>query len=320
MKQNRHLAAIASSLMLSLVLGACASKSPAPVVERGSSAATPTAASAAAAKDFYTVKKGDTLYSIALDHGLGPRELAAMNNIENPNRILVGQQLRVRAAGAGAPAPAGDGVVTQPIGGGGVESRPLESSPATAQPVAATGRNTATLKVEPKAGKEPYSEQVLLQAQNQGQGPTPVPAVKPEETAVAVKPAEPRVESAGADDVPWAWPSTGKLVTPFNDATSKGIDIGGKAGDPVLAAGDGKVVYAGTGLRGYGQLVIVKHNGTFLSAYAHNQKLLVKEGQSVTRGQKIAEMGNTDADQVKLHFEIRRQGKPVDPGKYLPAR
>ncbi|MDQ5960632.1 MAG: lipoprotein NlpD, partial [Pseudomonadota bacterium] len=100
----------------------------------------------------------------------------------------------------------------------------------------------------------------------------------------------------------------------------KGIDIGGKAGDPVIAAGDGKVVYSGTGLRGYGMLIIVKHNATFLSAYAHNQKLLVKEGQTVSKGQKIAEMGNSDADQVKLHFEVRRQGKPVDPLKYLPQR
>ena len=101
---------------------------------------------------------------------------------------------------------------------------------------------------------------------------------------------------------------------------NKGYDIAGKAGDPVLAAAEGRVVYAGSGLRGYGNLIILKHNNTFLTAYAHNQNVLVKEGQSVSKGQKIAEMGNTDADQVKLHFEVRRQGKPVDPLKYLPQR
>ncbi|EKE16874.1 MAG: hypothetical protein ACD_10C00751G0002 [uncultured bacterium] len=111
-----------------------------------------------------------------------------------------------------------------------------------------------------------------------------------------------------------------KVTAPFSDSGNKGLNFAGKAGDPVVAAGDGKVVYAGAGLRGYGELVIVKHNATFLSAYAHNRKILVKEGQSVTRGQKIAEMGSTDADSVKLHFEIRKQGKPVDPAQYLPKR
>ena len=106
----------------------------------------------------------------------------------------------------------------------------------------------------------------------------------------------------------------------FDESRSKGLGIAGKAGDPVLAAADGKVVYAGSGLRGYGNLVILKHNNTYLTAYAHNRTLLVKEDQSVQKGQKIAEMGNSDADRVKLHFEIRRQGKPVDPARYLPAR
>ena len=110
------------------------------------------------------------------------------------------------------------------------------------------------------------------------------------------------------------------MTEPFNDSSNKGLNFSGKAGDPVLAAGEGKVVYAGAGLRGYGELVIVKHNAVYLSAYAHNRKILVKEGQQVTRGQKIAEMGKTDADAVKLHFEIRKQGKPVDPAIYLPKR
>ena len=123
----------------------------------------------------------------------------------------------------------------------------------------------------------------------------------------------------GDDPVSFQWPVRGNLIAGFDEAKNKGLDIAGKAGDPVLAAADGKVVYAGSGLRGYGNLIIIKHNNTYLTAYAHNQTLLVKEEQAIKRGQKIAEMGNSDADQVKLHFEIRRQGKPVDPAKYLPS-
>jgi lipoprotein NlpD len=126
--------------------------------------------------------------------------------------------------------------------------------------------------------------------------------------------------SAPDDGLGFAWPASGSVVAGFDEAKNKGLDIAGKAGDPVLAAADGLVVYAGAGLRGYGNLIILKHNNTFLTAYAHNQALLVKEDQKVRKGQKIAEMGKTDADRVKLHFEIRRQGKPVDPAKYLPAR
>jgi lipoprotein NlpD len=126
--------------------------------------------------------------------------------------------------------------------------------------------------------------------------------------------------SSGDEDIAWIWPAHGTLIAGFDDAKNKGFDIGGKAGDAVLAAADGRVVYAGAGLRGYGNLIILKHNNTYLTAYAHNQTLLVKEDQSVQKGQKIAEMGNSDADRVKLHFEIRRQGKPVDPARYLPQR
>jgi lipoprotein NlpD len=118
----------------------------------------------------------------------------------------------------------------------------------------------------------------------------------------------------------FAWPHPGPVLAGFDEAKNKGLDFAGKAGDPVLAAGDGKVVYAGSGLRGYGNLVILKHNNTYLTAYAHNQTLLVKEDQNVIKGQRIAEMGSSDSDRVKLHFEIRKQGKPVDPAKLLPAR
>jgi lipoprotein NlpD len=133
-------------------------------------------------------------------------------------------------------------------------------------------------------------------------------------------PASAPVAAEATDEaMSFSWPAKGSLVAGFDESKNKGLDIAGKAGDPVLASADGRVVYAGSGLRGYGNLIILKHNNTFLTAYAHNQTLLVKEDQTIKRGQKIAEMGNSDADQVKLHFEIRRQGKPVDPAKYLPA-
>ncbi|MBP6404650.1 MAG: peptidoglycan DD-metalloendopeptidase family protein [Proteobacteria bacterium] len=144
-------------------------------------------------------------------------------------------------------------------------------------------------------------------------------ASAPRPVAAASAPAAPAAP-AGEDDVSWAWPVNGTLIAGYDEVKNKGLDIGGKAGDAVVAAADGRVVYAGAGLRGYGNLIILKHNNTYLSAYAHNQTLLVKEDQSVRKGQKIAEMGSSDADRVKLHFEIRRQGKPVDPARYLPAR
>ena len=146
-----------------------------------------------------------------------------------------------------------------------------------------------------------------------GAAPTPAPSGTVT-TATAPAPRD------GDDDVNWAWPSAGPVVGGFEEGKVKGLQIGGKVGDPVLAAADGRVVYAGAGLRGYGNLVIIKHNNTYLTAYAHNQTLLVKDDQPVRRGQKIAEMGSTDADSVRLHFEIRRQGKPIDPAKLLPPR
>jgi len=142
----------------------------------------------------------------------------------------------------------------------------------------------------------------------------PMPVASAPTTSVA-----PAAPSAAEESISFQWPARGNLLSGFDESKNKGVDIGGKAGDPVLAAADGRVVYAGAGLRGYGNLIILKHNNTYLTAYAHNQTLLVKEDQVIKRGQKIAEMGNSDADQVKLHFEIRRQGKPVDPAKYLSA-
>lgn len=154
--------------------------------------------------------------------------------------------------------------------------------------------------------------------------PASAAASTPRGTATAAAPSLPPVNTPpvapGDDDVSWGWPTSGSVIAGFDEQKNKGLDIAGKAGDPVIAAADGRVVYAGAGLRGYGNLIILKHNNTYLSAYAHNQSLLVKEDQAVRKGQKIAEMGSSDTDRVKLHFEIRRQGKPVDPSKYLPPR
>jgi lipoprotein NlpD len=221
------------------------------------------------------------------------------------------------------------------------DARPAPSPSAT--PLVVPGpRNADNYKAQPKAVKEPYSEQALrdvaraMSAQPPAPSPPAADATAPAVVAraeakpapapapIPVTPAPAIAESraaAEADDekLDWAWPASGKLITGFSDtANLKGIDISGKAGQPVVASAAGKVVYAGTGIRGYGKLVIVKHSSTYLSAYAHNREIVVKEGQQVARGQKIAEMGNTDAEQVMLHFEIRRQGKPVDPLKYLP--
>ena len=319
MTKNRILAGVGRACVLALltVLAGCASKSPAPVVERGGQRGDVPVANAPA-PNTYTVKAGDTIYSIAREHGMDFRELVAMNRIENPNQLSVGRVLKVKPK---SDAPSSDVAVTAPVTSDVVVARPIGDGQAIERRPA--GANTETLKREPKAGKEPYSDQALALAQNQGQGQgqpkpaeTPAPVAKPEP-----KPEEKPADQASAgDEVPWIWPANGKIVGTFSENGSKGVDIAGKAGDPVIAAGDGKVVYSGTGLRGYGKLVIIKHNATYLSAYAHNQNILVKEGQSVTKGQKIAEMGNTDADQVKLHFEVRRQGKPVDPLKHLPPR
>lgn len=224
---------------------------------------------------YYTVKPGDTLFRVGLEHGQNWRDLARWNGVENPGSIEVGRVLRV----------------VPPIG---------ESAPATTQPVAAPGR----IESRPLGAAAP---------------PASVPAAgasAPVGAAAAVPPSEADAES----EPNWIWPAAGPVATPFDEVKSKGLAITGKAGDPVFAAADGRVVYAGAGLRGYGNLVIVKHNATYLTAYAHNQALLVKEDQVVRRGQKIAEMGASDAERVQLHFEIRRQGKPVDPARLLPPR
>lgn len=278
-------------LLAASMLAACANsgkrrQAPVPVVERGvemkkSAAATKKRRSVAnAATQTYVVQKGDTMYSIAFLNGVDYRDVAELNNIDNPSVIQAGQQLRIP--------------VSAPV-------KVAESRVTSAKVVTAPGG----IKSQPKTGKLPYSETALAQAE-----------AMQEDRKDAPSDAD---DAEQEESLEWGMPSSGKVIADFSEsANRKGVDIAGKPGQAVVASAPGKVVYSGSGLRGYGKLVIIKHNNTFLSAYAHNDQILVKEGQSVGKGQKIAEMGNTDADQVKLHFEIRKFGKPVDPAQYLP--
>jgi lipoprotein NlpD len=174
------------------------------------------------------------------------------------------------------------------------------------------------LRIVPPGSDNPL---VVTRPVTSGNATTTTTAAAPARpSSAASAPAGSPQPATSDDDIAWIWPAQGKLISGFDEVKNKGYDIDGKVGDPIVASGDGRVVYAGAGLRGYGNLIILKHNNTYLTAYAHNQTLLVKEDQTVKKGQKIAEMGNSDADRVKLHFEIRRQGKPVDPARYLPAK
>jgi lipoprotein NlpD len=310
---------------VALFVAGCAARRPAPVSDRPIGEAPPPAvaqaptpvepAPAPAEKPVPThvVKRGETLVGIALQYGLDYRELAAWNYITNPNVLAVGQVLVLAAPRAAAPgavaAPTPAEVVTTPLA---TANAPIEARPL---------QNTPTVKVEPRAQKVPFSERALAQLSAPEGAPAPAaPSSTPVPSPPPPAPAHEPEKAAGTDreDVDWMWPVKGKVLAPFTES-SKGMDIGGRKGQPVLAAAGGRVVYAGEGLRGYGKLVIIKHNNTWLSAYAHNDKLLVKEQEDVRKGQKIAEMGSTHADEVKLHFEVRRQGKPVDPAKVLPA-
>jgi lipoprotein NlpD len=204
-----------------------------------------------------------------------------------------------------------------------LQQRMQASGPAPAGPSPSASASAATATSPGAAGSAPATPASSPEVAAAPSASAPPPnVIARTEPKLETRPAPSAPSGAGNDDedkLDWVWPATGKLVTGFSDtANLKGIDIAGKAGQPVLASAAGKVVYAGTGLRGYGKLIIIKHSNNYLSAYAHNKEILVKEGQQVQRGQRIAEMGSTDADQVKLHFEIRRLGKPMDPLKYLP--
>lgn len=279
------------------------SRTPAPITT-APSATTPAPAvtQREASKGTYVVQRGDTLYSIAVAFGQDYRDIARWNNLDDPTKLAVGQSLKVAPAeGDTAAAAAVVGVVTATPSGG-PETRPLDSvaqplppaAPAPAAPAPApqpAPAATPPAQIDPTAKMPPPDRPAAVPPPVAAVGPTPL----------------------------WQWPAKGKVMDPFSEAR-KGIDIAGTEGDAVLAAGDGEVVYSGSGLRTYGNLVIVKHNDDFISAYAHNKQILVKQGQSVRRGQRIADLGKTDDGQPRLHFEIRYRGKPVDPMKYLPPR
>jgi len=278
----------------------------APVVERHPSS------SSAAASDprdrdpaYYTVKRGDTLLRIALEHGQNYRDLVVWNDLSNPNDIKVDQVLRVLP-------PTGDT--------GGAQTSAIVMPPVTEVKPAAP---VVPKKSGPRGEKRAYSDATLAELRADGGNGDVKPAPAPAATvaaAPAAAAAAPAASAPGDEKISWMWPSEGKVIGTFDEGKNKGVDIAGKAGQQVVAAGAGKVMYAGSGIRGYGNLVIVKHSNSLLSAYAHNRSILVKEGQNVNKGQAIAEMGDSDADRVKLHFEIRQQGKPVDPSKFLPNR
>ncbi len=247
----------------------------------------------------YIVQKGDTLYSIAFLNGVDYRDVADWNKLDNPAAIKIGQQLQLRIPVAGPSLQAG-------------APRPVMDSQVAEQ---------GGTKSYPKVGKLVYTDHALAQAERLQNDPAPAVAATPPVVSAAPNRSPTFVARQVDDEEPLAWgmPTNGKVIAGFSETENrKGVDIVGQRGQAVVASAAGKVVYSGSGLRGYGKLIIIKHNKTYLSAYAHNDQILVKEGQNVSKGQKIAEMGNTDASQVELHFEIRKFGKPVDPAQYLP--
>lgn len=297
---------LGGAAILVAVLTGCTTTSlrEAPIVdrsERRQPATAPVALPQSAAREAqagqYVVQRGDTLYSIALAFGQDFRDLARWNGLDDPSRLQVGQTLRVTPS---ADVPGSSVVAAVPVAPvGAAEVRPLDGSAPLPPPASSA---PAVAPAAPAALPPPV---VLAPA------PQPaVPAAKTPPAAAATK--EPNLT--------WLWPAAGKVIENFDESRNKGIGIAGKEGDPVFAANDGEVVYGGDRLRGYGNLIIIKHTDDFISAYAHNRQILVKQGQAVKRGQRIAEMGKTDSDIPKLHFEVRRAGKPIDPLKFLPER
>ena len=343
---------IALGLALLLAAGCGSVPSQAPVDDRRPQAArppvapaatAPSAASAAAAPavpaGHHVVKRGDTLYSIALEHGASYRDVAQWNQLDDPTKISIGQVLRVTAPEAEAGLQIGAARASGPL-----LARPLEGAGTATQGTAEGGTKTS-----PMALRLPYSDQnlALLRQGEAGASAataatagtagtttaatataagTTAAATTSTAAGAATSAAKPEPAKTAAIDrdpdaasLEFMWPAKGALLAGFSEPSNKGLDIGGKPGDPVVAAAAGQVLYTGTGIRGFGKLIVIRHESGFSSVYAHNRQILVKEGQSVARGQRIAELGDSDADRPKLHFEIRKSGKPVDPMRYLPG-
>jgi lipoprotein NlpD len=291
---------LSAALLAVLLLSACGATRRAVIVQPSDGAvqSRPAAPAPVHASGSYRVARGDTLYSIAFRHGVDFRDLAAWNHIAAPYTIWPGQTLRL-----------------SPIGGR------AGAAPRPSAPVATGGRHPMAApvfeQVPPQAA--PHAPTPVAEAAKSSSAMSPAASVPPP-TAAAAEPS-PKGATRNTGGVVWRWPADGPLIKRFQSGDAiPGIELGGKAGDPVRAAADGVVVYSGNGLVGYGELIIIKHNDSFLSAYGHNRKRLVKEGQRVTAGQLIAEMGATGASRDELQFQIRRDGNPVDPLEYLPAR
>ncbi|MFC1719877.1 peptidoglycan DD-metalloendopeptidase family protein [Pseudomonadota bacterium] len=247
---------------------------------------------------YYRVKHGDTLHAIAFKFGMDWRNIAQWNDIRSPYTIYPDQDLRLSAPGTTASpnsssTASGSGAVV-------TAAAPPRSSSTTTYDVPSQPR-PAVMNAE--TATSPAAAEPVTPAENPPRAATPAP-------------------SNVGDPATWLWPADGRIISNFapNDPSRKGIDIGGKEGEAVVASAAGEVVYSGSGLIGYGELVIIKHNEQLLSAYAHNHKRLVTEGQKVAAGQRIADMGKNDRNQPMLHFEIRLNGNPQDPLKYLPSR
>ena len=285
-------------LLLFVLLGACAGPPPAPVEDRsgrsGSYALTP--------DGYYRVRRGDSLHAIAFKFGLDWRSIASWNGISSPYIIHPDQNLRLSPP-ASQQTTSSKSAVTTP----GVSTSAAPPPSKTVTRTVDTPRSTTSTVNDPgKTSVKPASTDQRVQSD-------------PRKTKA---PAGSTYTTPAGDPSRWLWPVDGRILSTFraNDATRKGIDISGKVGQKVVASASGQVVYSGNGLLGYGELIIIKHSERMLSAYAHNSKRMVSEGEQVTAGSKIAEMGTNDRNQAVLHFEIRVVGTPEDPIKYLPRK
>lgn len=262
----------------------------------------------------YVVQPGDTLYAIAFRLGMDYRSLAALNQIDAPYVIRVGQSLATEApkvvvAAASASSAEGDAAMTT-------------GTPELASAAGANGKvaaDTATVgKGSTTSARRPGASATTSPAKAAPPEPQPVaPTPKP---VASPKPKSPPAAIANAPVDRWGWPVKGRIIRSYAEDVHKGIDLAGARGDQVRASAGGVVVYAGTGVTGYGALIIIKHNDTYLSAYGHNDELLAAEGEQVSAGKLIARMGSSGTDSVKLHFEIRRNGRPIDPATLLSSR
>ena len=270
----------------------------------------------------YIVKAGDTLYGISFRAGLSYRDLAAWNNITEPYTVKIGQRILLRSSNNNKPA---DVVVASSVATTSVATTSVATTSVATTSVATTSvgkpAETKPVEIKPTIIKLPVIITVNPVETTVPMVASTVPAVVQIPNVITTPTAEIKPAS-NATTMSWRWPSDGRLIARYvqGDTTQQGINIGGKSGQPIQASADGTVVYSGAGLVGYGELIIIKHNAEWLSAYAHNRRRLVAEGTKVKAGDVIAEMGRTGTMRDMLHFEIRRNGKPVDPLLYLPKQ